>query len=75
MIKLVSFSVLSGSLNTNNAIRNWMVGLMYIRNPTVDKRNLRAAPAKASRGIAVAAPLESSKSMVAVSSEKCDAPA
>lgn len=47
-----------------------MVGLMYIRNPTVDKRNLRAAPAKASRGIAVTAPLESNKSMVRVSSEK-----
>ena len=58
--KLTSLAVLSGSWKIYSAIRNWIVGLMYIRKPTVDSFKRRAAPAKASSGMAVTAPLEAS---------------
>jgi len=51
-------------LDTNTAIRNCMLGLMYIRNPTVARRRRRAAPAKASSGMAVTTPLAVSSNRV-----------
>ena len=47
---------------------------MYIRKPTVDSFKRRAAPAKASSGMAVTAPLEASSNALYVLSEKCDSP-